>query len=119
MTGRLLYWPLRLFLELLGLGLALFVLRALEKEGLLDFMHFEMPDWLRVHLIYGLLVFWLARWRPWTIWLTGAIYLFLMAFGILLAGALFMSFNLSALLLVAIIGFAYRLGKSQHRKLRS
>jgi hypothetical protein len=109
-----LYWPLRLLAELLVVLMLLAAITQLERDG--TFAFGDIGDLLRLHLLYALPVFWLARWRPWTIWITGPLWLLAMLTMVLFAASLFMAVPLYVFALGLIIFAAYRLGKAQHRK---
>ena len=117
MTPRLsywLYWPVRMFAELVIALLVLAAVSQLERSG--TFTFYGLADILRLHLMYALPVFWLTRWRPWTIWLTGPLW-FAALFMLMMLSAAF--YNPAPLWLPAfglIIFAAFRLGKAQHRK---
>lgn len=109
-----LYWPIRLFLELAVVLMLLGAVTQLERTDTFDF--WGLDDIVRLHMLYALPVFWLARWRPWTIWLTGPLWFAALAMLMLLSAAFY---NPAPLWLPAfgiIIVAAYRLGKAQHRK---
>ena len=103
-----------MFLELGGVLLASAAVTQLERNG--TFAFWGLADIVRLHLLYALPVFWLTRWRPWTIWLTAPLW-FAALFLLMLMSAAF--YNPAPLWLPAfgiIIFAAYGLGKAQHRK---
>ncbi len=109
-----LYWPTRLFAELMVVCLALAAITQVERAGTFSF--YGLADILRLHLMFALPVFWLARWRPWTIWIMIPIWCLALLALMIMSAAMFMGAPPYLFAFGLIVFAAYRLGKSQHRK---
>ena len=116
--SRWFYWPIRLLAELALLFIALLIITRIERYHP-DFFYYDFADILRIHLIYGILVFWLSRWHPMTIWITGTIYALGLLGFFLFASALYLPFPFTTFAFATVIYAAYQLGKSQHRIISS
>jgi hypothetical protein len=111
------YWTGRMLAELFIVICVLVGMTRLERADVVNFG--ELGDFFRIHLLYALLVFWLARWHPRTIRWTGTIYVLGLAFSVFIGLAVFYLPSPWILALSLLIFAAYRLGKSQYRETTS